>query len=97
DTSVPEAVAAHLIAVLREALANTARHAHASRVEVHVETDDKHVRLRVRDDGVGPPATPTRHSGLGNMRERAESLGGTCSFGSTPEGGALVEWRVPLG
>ncbi|MFI6586138.1 GAF domain-containing protein [Embleya sp. NPDC050493] len=96
DTSVPQAIAAHLIAVLREALANAARHAHANRVEVHVETDDGHVRLRVRDDGVGPPASATRDSGLGNMRERAESLGGTCSFGPAPDGGALVEWRVPL-
>ncbi|WP_439681440.1 sensor histidine kinase [Embleya sp. MST-111070] len=96
DTSVPENVATHLIAVLREALANAARHAHANRVEVHVETDDKHVRLRVRDDGVGPPASATRDSGLGNMRERAETLGGTCSFGPAPDGGALVEWRIPL-
>ncbi|MGW1997684.1 GAF domain-containing protein [Embleya sp. NPDC001921] len=97
DTLVAEPIAAQVIAVLREALANAARHAHASRVEVHVEADDKHVRVRVRDDGVGPPASPTRDSGLGNMRERAESLGGTCSFGPAPQGGALLDWRVPLG
>ncbi|WP_424639755.1 GAF domain-containing protein [Embleya sp. AB8] len=95
DTLVPEPIAAHVIAVLREALANAARHAHASRVEVHVETDNGGVRVRVRDDGVGPPANRTRDSGLGNLRERAESLGGTCSFGPGPEGGALLDWRVP--
>uniref|UniRef100_UPI00036152AB GAF domain-containing sensor histidine kinase n=1 Tax=Embleya scabrispora TaxID=159449 RepID=UPI00036152AB len=97
DTLVPEPIAAHVIAVLREALANAARHAHATRVEVHVEIHDKQVRVRVRDDGVGPPESPTRDSGLGNMRERAETLGGTCSFGPSPEGGALLEWCVPLG
>ncbi|MFF7250178.1 sensor histidine kinase [Embleya sp. NPDC008237] len=96
DTAVPETVSAHVIAVLREALANAARHGHTNRVEVHVESDEHQVRLRVRDDGVGPPATPTRHSGLGNMRERAESLGGTCTFGPAPDGGAILEWRAPL-
>jgi signal transduction histidine kinase len=97
DTSVPEPIAEHLLAVLREALTNAARHAHASRVEVHVETDDEHVRMRVRDDGVGPPTFPTRDSGLGNIRDRAEALDGTCSFGPAPDGGAILEWRVPLG
>ncbi|GCD96818.1 two-component sensor histidine kinase [Embleya hyalina] len=96
DTSVPETIAVQLIAVLREALANTARHAHANRVEVHVETDGTEVWVRVRDNGVGPPPTPTRDSGLGNIRERAESLDGTHTFGPAPDGGAALEWRVPL-
>ncbi|MGW9211613.1 sensor histidine kinase [Embleya sp. NPDC055664] len=97
DTTVPETIAVHLIAVLREALANTARHAHATRVEVHVETDGTEVWLHVRDNGDGPPTPPTRDSGLANMRERAETLGGTCTFGPAPDHGALLEWRVPLG
>jgi signal transduction histidine kinase len=95
DTRVPEPIADHVIAVLSEALANAARHAHARRVEVRVEADE-HVRLRVSDDGVGPPVSPTRDSGLANMRARAESLGGTCSFGAAQHGGAVLDWRVPL-
>ncbi|WP_331768041.1 GAF domain-containing protein [Embleya sp. NBC_00896] len=96
DTLVPESVADHVVAVLREALANAARHAHASRVEVHVEADTERVRLRVADDGAGPPAEIVRHSGLVNMRERAEALGGTCSFGPASDRGAVLEWQVPL-
>ncbi|MGW9514111.1 sensor histidine kinase, partial [Embleya sp. NPDC055610] len=96
DTTVPETITVHLIAVLREALANTARHAHATRAEVHVETDGAEVWVRVRDNGIGPPTPPTRNSGLNNMRERAETLGGTCTFTPAPDGGALLEWRVPL-
>ncbi|WP_406289284.1 GAF domain-containing protein [Embleya sp. NBC_00896] len=96
DTLVPEPIAEHVVAVLREALANTARHAHASRVEVHAETDEKQVRLRVRDNGVGPPAEITRRSGLDNLRERAESLGGSCSLAAAPDGGAVLDWHVPL-
>ncbi|WP_020557228.1 hypothetical protein [Streptomyces scabrisporus] len=64
--------------------------------EVHIRTDGDHMQPRVRDDGVGPPTSPTRDSGLGNMGERAESLGGTCSFGAAPDGCALPDWRVPL-
>ncbi|MYV97750.1 GAF domain-containing protein [Streptomyces sp. SID3343] len=96
DTLVPDPIAVHVIAVLREALANAARHAHASRVETHVETNDERLRVRILDDGVGPPATTTRESGLGNLRERAESLGGSCSFGPGSNGGAILEWCVPL-
>ncbi|MFI1385579.1 GAF domain-containing protein [Embleya sp. NPDC020886] len=96
DTRVPEPTADHVVAVLREALANAARHAHAGRVDVHVEADAEQVRVRVRDDGVGPPADRTRDSGLANLRERAETLGGTCSFGPAPDAGALLDWRVPL-
>ena len=55
DTSVPPAVAEHLLAVLREALSNAARHAGASRVEVVLDVGDE-VRLTVRDDGRGLPA-----------------------------------------
>jgi signal transduction histidine kinase len=96
DTRVPEPIATHVIAVLREALANAARHAHATRVEVHMEADETSVRLRVRDNGVGPPTAPTRDSGLANMRERAETLGGACSFEPGSDGGAIVDWRAPL-
>ena len=69
-------VAAHLGGVLREALSNVARHAEAQRVEITLETGDE-VVLTVRDDGRGVPAGAV-HSGLLNMRERAEQLGGTC-------------------
>jgi signal transduction histidine kinase len=96
DTLVPEPIAEQLVAVLRESLANAARHARAHRIEVRVEADEGEVSLCVRDDGVGPPAEPTRSSGLGNMRQRAEGLGGHFSFGPANEGGAVLEWRVPL-
>jgi signal transduction histidine kinase len=95
DTLVPEEAAEHLVAVLREALSNAARHAQASKVDVEVGVDGTHVALTVIDDGVGIPAGG-RRSGLANLAERAEQLGG--SFGTHPgaDHGTVLTWSVPL-
>ncbi|MEW2626188.1 GAF domain-containing sensor histidine kinase [Streptomyces sp. NPDC048106] len=95
DTDVPGEIADQVVAVLSEALTNIARHAHADRAEVLLVADGREVRLRVRDNGVGIPAGG-RRSGLRNMAERAERLGGRLEVGESEGGGATLEWRVPL-
>lgn len=94
DTSVSGEVGDHLVAVLTEALSNVTRHAHASRTDVLVSVDGEIV-LGVTDDGVGV-GNPARSSGLHNMRQRAEALGGTMLITGVPAGGTALEWRVPL-
>jgi signal transduction histidine kinase len=94
DTVVDEATGEHLIAVLREALSNAARHAHATRVDVSVVAGAD-LLLRVADDGVGIPETG-RRSGLANMASRAKSLGGEFDIRPGETGGTGLEWRVPL-
>jgi signal transduction histidine kinase len=94
DTLVPEHVADQALAALREALANAAKHAQASRVDVAVETGADLV-LTVRDNGVGLQKT-TRRSGLANLAERAAELGGTLRTVTAEGGGTELEWRVPL-
>lgn len=96
DSAVPEDVADHLLAVLREALTNAAKHARASRVDVEVRVSDRDVVLRVADDGVGIGAAPDSGFGLGNLAERAGVLGGSCTVSRRPEGGTDVRWQVPL-
>jgi signal transduction histidine kinase len=91
---VGPAVATHLMAVLGEAVSNVVRHAEASDIRVTVRAADNHVMLRVRDDGLGIPPNATL-SGLQNMRERAEELGGVCEIESGPGAGTTVTWRVP--
>ncbi|HKY77173.1 MAG TPA: GAF domain-containing sensor histidine kinase [Acidimicrobiia bacterium] len=96
DAVVPDDVGQELLATLREALSNVARHAAASRVEVTVAAGNDIV-LRVRDDGQGLPAE--RHGGglgLRNMATRAELLDGRFSARTQAGGGTLVEWAVPL-
>jgi signal transduction histidine kinase len=96
DSVVPEAVGDHLLAALREALTNAARHAKASRVVVEVAVEGDDVVLRVTDDGVGVSATRPGGLGLSNLTERAEVLGGSCTVEPGETGGTVVTWRVPV-
>ncbi len=81
-------------AVLREALSNTARHAHASRAEVHITVDDE-LGILVVDNGTGV-GRPDRLSGIANARARAELLGGHLDLTNPDGGGTRFEWRVPI-
>ena len=96
DSGVPPNVADHLLAVLREALTNAAKHAEAKKFSVIVSVTDE-VTLEVVDDGTGMPTHIAGSVGLGlaNMRRRAEKLGGTFETQNAPGGGTRVIWRVP--
>lgn len=98
DSLVPSPVADNLIAALREALTNAAKHAHAQAIEVLVEIDGRDVLLIVSDDGVGVSADGTgRRSGLANLVARAHDLSGTCTIERrSSEGGTRLMWRVPI-
>ncbi|MFJ9786440.1 GAF domain-containing sensor histidine kinase [Amycolatopsis sp. NPDC101161] len=98
DAAVPDAVRSDLIASLREALTNVARHAGATAcsVEVTVDTAGRRLTLAVRDDGTGPPSGPGRVSGLGNLAARAARWGGTCGLAAAEAGGSRLEWTAEL-
>ncbi|MER6084636.1 GAF domain-containing sensor histidine kinase [Streptomyces sp. NPDC001833] len=96
DTEVPREIADHVIAVLSEALTNIARHARAQRADVALEANGREVRLTVTDNGVGIPAEG-RRSGLRNMAERAEQLGGSLEVNRPEGGGTSLVWQVPVG
>ena len=96
DSLVPEHVESDLLATLREALANAARHAKARTVDVRLAAAPDEVELAVRDDGVGGAATRRGGRGLRNMQTRASKLGGTCTIENAPGGGTILSWRVPI-
>lgn len=100
DARVPDETARNLIAALREALSNAARHANPTRLDVAVDASGDAVRLTVADNGVGlPPEGPggMDESGLRNLRRRAEALGGSAGLGPGLDGrGITVTWQVPL-
>ncbi|GLY99618.1 GAF domain-containing sensor histidine kinase [Actinoplanes sp. NBRC 103695] len=95
DSAVPDDIVAELLAVLREALSNIARHAGAASARVSVSAGEGTVTLRVEDDGVGIDPALAR-GGVVNMGERAHDLGGTFEIGPGSEGGTVVVWRVPI-
>ncbi len=96
DTAVTPELGSQLLAVLREAISNLARHALADNAEIDVVVSGDRLDLRVADDGVGLPAE-VFESGLRNVRRRAHDLGGTLEVTPVGERGTLLHWRVPLG
>ena len=99
DTAVPDGIANDLMATLREALSNVARHAKASAAEVVVTVDEGQLSLTVTDDGVGVAVgvgeAPEGH-GLRNMETRAQNLGGSFAVAAAPSDGTTLQWKVPI-
>ncbi|MDT4922321.1 MAG: hypothetical protein QOG01_34 [Pseudonocardiales bacterium] len=96
NTLVAEPAHADIVATVREALSNAARHAHASRVDVELSAAADEFVLQVSDNGRGLPATRTE-SGLANLRARAERLGGTMIIGGNVDGrGTRITWTIPI-
>ncbi|MFF5626167.1 GAF domain-containing protein [Microbacterium sp. NPDC012755] len=96
DLLVTGVIADDVVAVVREALSNVARHAQAATVEVSVSATPSEVTVTVRDDGKGMPDGPSRSSGTANLAARARNHGGAFVIESGSTGGVLVRWRVPL-
>jgi signal transduction histidine kinase len=95
--ALPAAVEVAAYRIVTEALANVARHAHASRATVTVSVDDGFC-LDVQDDGTA--STVNGHGwrpgmGMQSMAERAAEVGGTLQAGPTPTGGR-VHASLPL-
>lgn len=94
-STVPPDVQADVVAVVRETLANAARHAHARTVTVVLSAAEE-LDVKVSDDGRGPPDADHPTSGLANLAERARARGGSMRVTPTELGGTLVHWSVPL-
>ena len=89
-----------LLRTAQEALANVARHAHATRAGVTLSFMGDVVTLDVRDDGVGFEAGEDRGDrpagfGLTAMRQRISRVAGTLAIESEPGGGTAISARVP--
>ncbi|HEX4103169.1 MAG TPA: GAF domain-containing protein [Pseudonocardiaceae bacterium] len=95
DGRLPESVEVGAYYVVSEMLANAAKHARASVVEIDAEASGGMLRLRVRDDGIGG-ADPVRGSGLVGLKDRIEALGGTLSVHSPVGRGTTVSCELPV-
>ncbi|HTU98573.1 MAG TPA: sensor histidine kinase [Solirubrobacteraceae bacterium] len=94
-----------LLRTAQEALANVAKHAHATRVGLTLSYMDDLVTLDVRDDGVGfvtvngtgprRPRDAQGGFGLSGMRQRVEGVAGTLEIESEPDGGTAICAAIP--
>jgi signal transduction histidine kinase len=96
ETSVDDTVAEHLFAVLHEALANVARHAMATSVNVELTARDEMLNLVVEDNGTAKFVAGTTGRGLENMRARAARLGGSLAVDGREDNGTRLIWRARL-
>jgi signal transduction histidine kinase len=98
--TLPEPLQIAAYYLVAEALTNTAKHAHASIVDVQLDADDIDagdpvLRVWVRDDGRGG-ADPHGGSGLAGLNDRVEALGGRLRLHSPPGAGTTLRAELPL-
>jgi PAS domain S-box-containing protein len=92
---LPQRVEVAAYFVISEALANTAKHARASMVQVRAAVRDTALQLVIRDDGSGG-ADPSRGSGLIGLTDRVEALGGTIGISSPAGAGTTITVSLPV-
>jgi signal transduction histidine kinase len=92
---LPDQVEVAAYYAVSEALANAAKHARASVVQVELDTPGATLRLAVRDDGTGG-ADPAKGSGLTGLRDRIEAVGGTLDVTSPAGGGTTLLIKIPV-
>ena len=97
--SLPPEMRHSIFLVVKEALTNALKHSHAREVRVQAKATAKVLEIVVQDDGQGfearalPPTSAKRH-GLGNMRRRAEDMGGRLTVESGRGKGTTVRLSV---
>lgn len=93
---LPDDLVDDLQNVVREGLANAARHAHAHHATVTVAVSDDHVEVEIRDDGIGPDGVHRRKAGTLSLAHRAQVRGGDFSIAKGENGGTVVTWTSPV-
>ena len=95
---LPPDVRHNIFLIAKEALTNALRHAGGATVFVQVRVEEKNFKLVIADDGrgfdVNNPCDNGQHNGLGNLRRRAEAVGGSLNVTSEPGKGARVEFEM---
>jgi signal transduction histidine kinase len=97
--SLPPEMRHNIFLVVKEALTNAFKHSHAREVRVQAKASARTLEFVVQDDGQGfesqaLPPKPGKRQGLGNMRRRAEDMGGTLTVESVPGTGTTVRLAV---
>jgi signal transduction histidine kinase len=103
DERLPEPIETAAFRIVRHALTNIARHAHAKNVHIAMRRDPQAVELVIADDGIGfdvPAAKARSHAGeslgLVEMAEIAYTAGALLTFSSAEGKGTTVRAQFPL-
>lgn len=93
---LPAAVETAAYRIVQEAMTNVVRHAQATKALVRLNHAGDQLILSVSDNGVGLSEEPPSGVGLQSIRERAAELNGLFQITSNPNGGTIVEAKLPL-
>lgn len=96
DSGVPDSLVTHVVAVVREGLANVAKHAGSPTAEVRVAVGHGEVIVVLEDAGRGLGERRPDGRGLGNLEARALELGGAFELSARPVGGTTLRWSAPI-
>ncbi len=99
DSTLPPSQSIALYRILQEALTNVVKYAQAKKVDVTFDLTPDQVSLTIEDDGVGIPERASDHRlshGIAGMRQRVRAFDGEFSIARRPEGGTIIEVRLPL-
>ncbi len=96
---LPPYVETTIFRIVQESLSNARKHAKAQSIDVSIDSvDELHVRITIKDDGIGfnPTHVPEERFGLEGIRQRSRLLGGEASIVSEPGTGTLIQVTLPL-
>lgn len=97
EATIPQAMQASILAVIRESLSNVARHAQATAASVSITVGKRYIRITIEDDGVGISEADVFGNGRRNIDARAKQFGGSAEIrNASPGPGTVVDWLVPL-
>jgi signal transduction histidine kinase len=95
---LPRAIDLSAYRIVQEGLTNALKHARATRADVTLRYAPDELAIEVRDDGAGSAAVGNGSGyGLVGVRERVKIYGGTMTAGGAPDGGFVLDARLPLG
>ena len=87
-------LADHAEAVVKEAVSNAVRNAHATQLTIHIDVADE-LTIDLINNGKGIPDEITA-SELASLHQRAQEANGTFTIQAVPEGGTRLRWSAPL-
>jgi signal transduction histidine kinase len=99
DAILPAGMENDLFRIAQEALNNALKHAEATVITVTLNAGSQFVELEILDNGKGfdPQEIDGQGGmGMGNIRERTQTLGGQFTISSQPGSGTRVWVRVPI-
>ncbi|MGP4078402.1 histidine kinase [Pseudalkalibacillus sp. R45] len=88
----------HLFRLMQEGLANALRHSQATKITIKLDSNQKHIRIHLRDNGVGFDLKQKKKTsyGLKTMQERCDEIGGIFSITSAKGQGTAIDVKVPI-